>query len=945
MSMNDLSIFHGPNAGYALELYERYQQDPASVDPETRAFFDGWTPPDTETITPVSQPAGISGPAAESEVTRIVSAARLIRYIRELGHLAARIDPLGSEPPGDPGLEAEIHHVTTQHLASLPASVVRGPSVDGSRNALEAVEKLRQAYTGTIGYETDHIQVYEERAWIREAIEDRRFFQRFDPDRKRDLLERLTEVETFERYLHQTFLGQKRFSIEGSDMLVPMLDSIIRNAAVGGTREIVLGMAHRGRLNVLAHVLGKPYAAILEEFQAASRDEGAAPSGKGTHGWTGDVKYHLGAHKTFRDSGIDHLPITLVPNPSHLEFVNPVVIGSVRATQDRRDEPGAPQQDEKASLAILMHGDAAFPGQGIVAETLNMSRLRGYQIGGTIHIIVNNQVGFTTDPQDARSTLYASDLAKGFEIPIVHVNADDPEACIAVSRMAYAYVDRFGKDFLIDLVGYRRWGHNEGDEPMFTQPRMYDLIARHPTVRELWARSLVEQGIVTTEETEDLVKAVQQRLQQARQGAQGNGKHEDDTTRVFNAETGKIVTAVAAERLQDINEALLAWPEGFKPNPKLDRLLQRRRTALSEDGAIDWGHAETLAFASILAEGRSIRLTGQDVERGTFSHRHQVLHDVETGERFVPLQQLPSAKAAFAIYNSPLSEGGALGFEYGYSTHAAGVLVLWEAQFGDFANSAQVIIDQFIIAGRAKWRESPSLVMLLPHGYEGQGPEHSSARLERFLQLAAGDNIRVANVTNAAQYFHLLRRHAAQLERDPRPLIVMTPKSLLRSPRAGASLAELATGEFRPVLDDAEVRNHAGEITRLVLCSGKVYVDLLGSGDREAHPRVAVARIEELHPFPAPDVRSLLDGYSQVQEVVWLQEEPRNMGAWSYVAPRLRELLRPGMQLQYAGRPEFASPAEGSLRQHAAEQSRIIKTALSGALDPQLNTSGVHHAP
>ena len=965
MTMSDLNLFHGPNAGYVLELYERYTRDPASVDPGTRAFFENWTPDAMDGLddgSPAGAPAAapiavdrvVGDPAVVPvAVDRIVGAARLIRYIRELGHMAARIDPLGGEPTGDPGLTLEIHHVTEDDLRGLPASIVRGPLVEGSPTALEAVNRLREVYSGSIGYETDHIHEFEERAWIREAAESRQFFQNFDAQRKHEILERLTEVETFERYLHQTFLGQKRFSIEGNDMLVPMLDTMIRNAATGGRREVVLGMAHRGRLNVLAHVLGKPYAAILHAFQSASRDhdEGAAPSGKGTTGWTGDVKYHLGARRAYKDSGIEQMPLTLAPNPSHLEYVNPVVIGRARAAQEQRDHRGAPTQDPKASLAILMHGDAAFPGQGIVAETLNLSDLRGYRIGGTIHIIVNNQIGFTTDPNESRSTLYASDLAKGFEIPIVHVNADDPEACIAVARMAYAYVERFGKDFLIDMVGYRRWGHNEGDEPAFTQPRMYEQIAQHPTVRELWARTLAEQGAIAPDEAERMVKALQERLEQARRAPQTNGTPEA-AAEAPPQRVGVGSTAVAQDRLVEFNEAILARPEGFRANPKLERLLQRRRAALSGEGGIDWGHAETLAFASILADGTPIRMTGQDVERGTFSHRHLVLHDVENGRQYVPLQELPAAKASFAIHNSPLSEAAVLGFEYGYSMHAPSTLVLWEAQFGDFANTAQVIIDQFIVSGSAKWQQRPGLVLLLPHGYEGQGPEHSNGRIERFLQLAAGDNIRVVNCTTAAQYFHLLRRQAALLEQDPRPLVVMTPKSLLRHPRAASALAELAAGEFQPVLDDPEARGRAPEITRLILCTGKVYVDLLSAGEREAATHVAVGRVEELHPFPASQIEALLASYPNLREVVWLQEEPRNMGAWHYVAPRIQVLLGPRLRFEYAGRPEFASPAEGSLRQHTAEQSRLLQAALGAGqkeqvaneLADQLETTGVQHA-
>jgi 2-oxoglutarate dehydrogenase E1 component len=500
--MSDWNAFYGPNAGYLLELYERYSADPNTVDEATRAFFATWTPPTDGAAAPIAD-------APTIDVTRTVAVARLIRYIRELGHLAARIDPLGSDPVGDPGLELSIHHITQADLAALPGHIVRGPLAEGAQTTAEGVERLRQVYSGSIGYETDHIQDYAERTWIREAAESRIFFKNFDADRQRELLDRLTEVETFERFLHKTFPGQKRFSIEGTDMVIPVIDAIIRNSAASGTREVVIGMAHRGRLNVLAHILGKPYSAILTEFLTPDYT-------KDTYlGWTGDVKYHLGARKAYRESGITEVPITLAPNPSHLEFVNPVIVGRARAAQEKRTRPGYPFEDEKESLAICIHGDAAFPGQGIVAETLNLSRLTGYRIGGTIHVIINNQIGFTTDYRDSRSTLYASDLARGFEIPIVHVNADDAEACIAAARMACAYREKFQKDFLIDVVGYRRWGHNEGDEPEFTQPKLYERIRNHPTVREIWARELERRGLITREEAQQRVETVTSRLQQA----------------------------------------------------------------------------------------------------------------------------------------------------------------------------------------------------------------------------------------------------------------------------------------------------------------------------------------------------------------------------------------------------------------------------------------------
>jgi 2-oxoglutarate dehydrogenase E1 component len=923
--MNEPLHFTGPNAGYLAELYERFLADPSSVDEATRAYFSQY-----------GAPEGMAPAASEQpplDVTRVVGAARLIRYIRELGHLAARIDPLGSAPPGDPGLELASHGVTTQDLAALPAHIIRGPLASQVRDAAEGVERLRQVYSGPIGYETDQIQNYEERNWIREAAESRRFFGAMDADRQRELLDRLTEVETFERFLHKTFVGQKRFSIEGTDVAVPVIDAIIRNAAAGGTREVVLGMAHRGRLNVLAHILGKPYSSILAEFQTPDFN-------KDTYlGWTGDVKYHLGARKAYRDSGISEMPITLAPNPSHLEFVNPVIVGRARAAQEKRTRPGYPYEDEQESLAIVIHGDAAFPGQGIVAEALNMSRLKGYHIGGTIHIILNNQVGFTTDPGDSRSTLYASDLARGFEMPVIHVNADDPEACIAVARMAWAYRAKFQKDIVIDLVGYRRWGHNEGDEPEFTQPRLYEKIRNHPTVRELWARELERRGLITHDEAQGRVEAVMTRLQQAfdtvreRQRLAAEAPPAPAPKTVVNPMRSKVYAKpISAQKLVELNESLLDRPEEFTAHPKLERMLQRRRQAIHEQRGVEWAHAEHLAFAAILADGTPIRMSGQDSERGTFSQRHLVLHDVMTGERFIPLHHIPQARAAFAVYNSPLSEAAVLGFEYGYSTHAPGTLVLWEAQFGDFANSAQVIIDQFIVSGRSKWAVDPALVLLLPHGYEGQGPEHSSARLERFLQLCATDNIRVANPTTAAQYFHLLRYQAASLPIHPRPLVVMTPKSLLRNPRASSSLSDFTDVQFQTVLGLGPDAPNPDEVTRLVLCSGKVGIDLLASGELEkAGGSVDLLRVELLYPFPEEDFQFTLARYPQLQEVVWLQEEPQNMGAWNYIAPKLRALLDPAIALAYVGRGESASPAEGSHAAHVVEQTRILKEAVQGA--------------
>ncbi len=924
--MSNLAEFYGPNAGYVLDLYDRYRQDPDAVDAETRALFERWTPVE-ETSVSASVPAPF--PAAPSvDVGKIVGAARIARLVRELGHLTAHFDPLGSPPPGDPGLELATHGLRTEDLAALPASVVGGPLAEGAANALEALGRLRRAYSGSIGYEDDHIQNADERDWLREAAESRRFFDNITDSDKRDLLERLTEVEGLEQYLQKTFGPAKRFGIEGTDMLVPMLDTIIHEAAQSGTREVVMGMAHRGRLNVLAHILGKPYAAILEGFQAPASGDSASVSGGATDGYSGDVKYHQGARRAYKEDGAREMPITLAPNPSHLEFVDPVVIGRARAAQEKRGNPGLPIQDPSASLAIQIHGDAAFPGQGIVAETLNMSRLPGYAVGGSIHIITNNQIGFTTLPNDDRSTLYASDLAKGFEVPVVHVNADDPIACVAAARMAHAYRERFGKDFLIDLVGYRRHGHNEGDEPAFTQPRMYEIIAKHPTVRELWARELEKQGVVNRDEANAMASAFAEKMQKARAAQPGYPMQKPAASPNGTGASKSVETAVSETRLRLLNDEMLARPEGFTANAKLEKILARRRTGMDAPGGIDWAHAEALAFASILEDGTPIRVSGQDSQRGTFGVRHSVLHDPTTGETLTPLQRIPDAHASFAVYNSPLSENAVLGFEYGYSIHATEALVLWEAQYGDFSNGAQVIIDQFLVSGHAKWQQTPSLVMLLPHGYEGGGPEHSSARLERYLQLAANDNIQVVNCTTAAQYFHLLRRQVAQLQTKPRPLIVMTPKSLLRHPLAGSALSDLTQGTFQTVLDDPQARERADDVTRLIFCTGKVYVDLISSktfGDS----RIAVARLEQLYPFPSEEIRAVVAGYPNLREIVWLQEEPRNQGAWRFLSTRLREIVSPMIEVIYTGRPEAAASAEGSNARHVAEQNRLLSAALT----------------
>jgi 2-oxoglutarate dehydrogenase E1 component len=920
--------FYGPNLGYVLELYERYREDPESVDDGARAFFESWSPPRTNGT---NGSVAASPRAMELDVEKAVGASKHVRHIRDFGHRAAKLDPLGSEPPGDPTLDPEFYRITDEDLETLPPLIIGGPIAERSATAREAVDELRRIYCDTTGYDFGHVHDPDERFWLREAVESRRFYKRMEGDDARRLLLRLTRIDTFEKFLHKSFLGQKRFSVEGNDMVVPMLNLLARRAAEANTPEMVLGMAHRGRLNVLAHVLDKPYSRIFGEFQQPEKGQSSSAGSRPGDAWVGDVKYHLGVRGYhLSDAEADEqVLVNLAPNPSHLEHVNPVVEGMARAAQEKRDAAGPPVRDEDASLPVLLHGDAAFPGEGVSAETLNLSRLPGYRTGGTIHIITNNQLGFTTERQDARSTTYASDLAKGYEIPVIHVNADDPEACLAATRLAYAYRERFNKDFLIDLIGYRRFGHNEGDEPAYTQPVMYQKIKDHPSVREIWAKEIEERGAITAEEVEEMVEEIQARMEEIRNKPKDEDDDDLETEQPRTPVAEVPDTAVSAEKLVELNAALLERPEGFTPNSKLERLFRKTRDNLGEEGEdrIDWAHAEALAFASLLEDGVPIRLTGQDSERGTFSQRHLVLHDEATGEDYVPMQNIPEANASFAVHNSPLSEIAVMGFEYGYTMNASDALVLWEAQYGDFANVGQPMIDQFIVSGQAKWGQTSGLVMLLPHGYEGQGPEHSSARLERFLQLAAMENVRIANLTTAAQYFHLLRAQA-QLKDNRRPLIIMAPKSLLRHPMAASGLTELSEGRFRTVIDDEEAGDRADEIERLILCSGKFYTELAGSEAREEDGAAAVARIELLYPWPEESIREVIGGYPNLREVAWAQEEPANMGAWSFVRPRLEEMLGDDVPLRYVGKPPRPSPAQGSPRFHKEEHAAIVREAF-----------------
>ncbi|MEP6909491.1 MAG: 2-oxoglutarate dehydrogenase E1 component [Actinomycetota bacterium] len=978
MSVRDVD---GLNVGYAQGLLEQYLENPEAVPAEWRELFESGdaglaeslpglarlletlrdgnggapaaeaapapptqsapapptqaspAPPEEAAAPPVAEEepppvdAGANG-AQSPSVTEadqtllgaVAAAMALVKAYRMHGHLAAHLDPLGSEPVGDPALESErlIPKLTPELQARVPASVLR-VGFEGETLA-DILPKLRETYCGTIAYEIEHISDHQERVWLRHAIETGRYRQPLSCDERRRLLAQLTQVEVFEHYLRRAFLGQKQFSIEGLDVLVPMLDEGVALAAKEGAHEIVIGMAHRGRLNVLAHIIDRPYEEILREFEGERTIDAVTATAEGA---SGDVKYHLGAVGR-RTTEAGQATVMLAANPSHLEAVDPVVEGITRAEQtDRSSRAGV--HDPAIAQPILIHGDASFPGQGVVAETLNLQRLIGYTTGGTLHVIANNQVGFTTDPADGRSTRYSSDLAKGFDNPIIHVNADDPEAAISAIRLAMAFRQRFGSDVVVDLVGYRRHGHNEGDEPAFTQPLLAERIAGHASVLTLYAKRLVESGEVSPDEVATMAKEMQDRMRAAHETLKSSlssipqSGHGESTPASAEA---TVETGVPADRLRELAAELVRVPEGFTVNPKLQRMLDKRIEAL-DTGGIDWGQAESLAFASLLTEGIPIRLTGQDTERGTFSHRHIVLHDAHTGAQHAPIKHLSDANASFEVFNSPLSEYAALGFEYGYSVTAPEALVIWEAQFGDFVNGAQIVVDQFLVSGLAKWRQTSRLTLLLPHGYEGNGPEHSSARLERFLQLAAQENIRIVNATTSAQFFHLLRRQA--LDPNARPLVVMTPKGLLRLKEAASSLADLAEGRFEPVLDDPTADREA--IRRLVLTSGKLYYDIVGHELRAQAPSVAVARIEQLYPFPTEAAGGLVASYPALQEVVWAQEEPQNMGAWRPIRHRVEEAVA-GRLLRYVGRPWRASPSEGYPTSHARVQDQIVRDVL-----------------
>jgi 2-oxoglutarate dehydrogenase E1 component len=935
------SFLSGANAEFIADLYARFVDDPASVDDSWRRFFaeigedegaslrelrpSGWERPSAQTSgngAKVAAP-GVAG-ALRQATSDSIRALQLIRAYRVRGHLEADLDPLGLDKRGPyPELDYKSYGFAE---TDLDREIFINNIFERERATLrEIIAILRRTYCSKIGVEYMHIQVPAERAWIQERFENRERRRGLSAAEKKEILDILTTAETFERFLDRRYTGTKRFGIEGAESLMPALEAILRRSSALGVKEFVIGMPHRGRLNVLANFVGKPYAAIFSEFQGNSTNP------EHVHG-SGDVKYHLGTSAD-REIGGRTVHLSLAANPSHLEAVNPVVLGKVRAKQQQRADAA-----RREVAGILMHGDAAFAGQGLVAESLELSELTGFCTGGTIHVIVNNQIGFTTAPAAARSSPYPSDVAKGVQAPIFHANGDDPEAVVEIAQAAAEFRREFGKDVVIDLFCYRRHGHNEGDEPAFTQPLMYRTIARHPTTRQLYAKRLVEERVIGEGEAEALAAAFAARLETEFEAAKSYRPNKADW--LEGAWTGLAEapdddrrgdTAVASEVLRELGRGLVTAPEGFRLNPKIARQLDAKRAAIESGDGIDWGTAEALAIASLCAEGTHVRMSGQDSGRGTFSHRHAILVEQENEHRYIPINHVCPGQAPFEIIDSPLSEAAVVGFEYGYSLADPSTLVLWEAQFGDFANGAQVIIDQFLSAGEAKWLRMSGLVLLLPHGYEGQGPEHSSARIERYLQLCAEDNIQVCNLTTAANYFHALRR---QVRRNFRkPLVVFTPKSLLRAKEVASRLDEMGPGSsFHRIIDEAAPIAADDHVRRVVLCSGKVYFDLLKARTASGDDRVAVVRVEQLYPFPSETLGRILARWRHA-ELVWCQEEPRNMGAWNFVDRRLEEVLS-GLDIaakrpHFVGRAEAASPATGLFKRHVEEQAQLVAAALA----------------
>lgn len=901
------------NSELLEQNYERWKQDTELVPPEWNAFFEGFELGLTQSEE-LAEGARASVPEDTALERRTDS---LVYNYRTLGHTMARLDPLTPVPPENPLLSLKKIGFTE---ADLERTVASNYFRDGKPMLLrEMIAELREIYCGTLGVEFIHIQDPQARNWIRERIENRGVADQQDAALHKEVLRLLYEGETFEHFLHTRYVGQKRFSLEGGESLLVILDTILQRSAATHVAEIVMGMAHRGRLNVLANFLEKPLTMVFNEFS-----ENYAPDNVGGGG---DVKYHLGYMSERTTANGDKINVTLAPNPSHLEAVDPVVEGMARARQRIVGDT----ETRRKVLPVLIHGDAAFAGQGIVMEVFQMSQLPGYRTGGTLHIVVNNQIGFTALPEEGRSSLYSTDIAKMVDAPILHVNGDDPLAVATAARIAFDYRQEFGRDVVIDLVCYRRHGHNEGDEPLFTQPHLYGKIHKHPLVSEVFVKNLEKLGTVTPAEAKTIKTTAEQQLQEAfdivkkSEADYYKGGRFEGSTAVFQPPYSyePVHTAISPEMLKEVAEGICRVPEGFHILPKVKRMLITRRLEILRDGGpFDWAYAEALAFGSLLVEGTPVRLSGQDSRRGTFSQRHAVLHDAENHEDYIPLNHLAPAQAKFCVYNSLLSEAAVLGFDYGYSLDYPSMLCLWEAQFGDFVNGAQVIIDQFISSAEAKWQRPSSLVMLLPHGYEGQGPEHSSGRLERFLQMCARNNMQVCNLTSPAQYFHALRR---QIHREYRkPLIIMTPKSLLRHPQAVSTADDFTKGRFYAIM--APLPSKPDTVKRLIFCSGKVYYDLVAEREKRGVEDTYIVRVEQLYPLHTKKIQDIVNSCSSLKRIVWCQEEPQNMGAWTYIAPRLRELL--GRPISYAGRAESSSPAVGSMAIHRLQQAELVSHAF-----------------
>ncbi len=871
-------------------------------------------------------PALLGGDHTRDHIAKEARVLELINAYRVRGHLVADIDPLNAMPVQyHPELDIETYGLT---IWDLDREFITG-GIGGKESATlrEILDILRRAYCGKVGIEYRHIQSKEQKLWIREHVREEFVTpQPLAPDIKRRLLQKLIDAEQFERFLHTKYLGQKRFSLEGCETIIPLLDQLVERAGERGVEEITLGMAHRGRLNVLANVVGDLAERIFTAFEGTVHPNFPADEG--------DVKYHQGATGERTTEQGRRVLVTVSPNPSHLEFVDPVVEGMVRARQDLLQAEGHQREEViDRTLPVLLHGDAAFAGQGIVMETLNLADLKGYRTGGTIHVIVNNQIGFTTSPEHGRSTIYSTDVARMTQLPIFHINGDDPEAAFRVLRIALDFRQEFNKDIVLDVVGFRRLGHNEGDEPSYTQPLMYARVKAHPGVRAVYAQRLVREGVLSEADVEEMTRLTvarfEETLARAKQIVAQKKPTSEPPTQVEEEDgSGVVETAVHADVIRDVAHRIAVVPEGFNVNPKMVSQLARRAKMGTGEAPMDWAFAEAMAFGSLGLEGVRVRLSGQDSGRGTFSQRHAILYDTQTGKAWTPLSELASdgsGRARVEVFDSSLSEQGVMGFEYGYSVVARDALVMWEAQFGDFANGAQVIIDQFIAPGVDKWQQPSRLVLLLPHGYEGQGPEHSSARLERYLQLCAENNMQICYPTTPAQYFHLLRRQVKQ--ETARPLVVMTPKSLLRLPAATSTVEQLTEGGFLPVIDDAEVSNRDA-VRRLVLCSGKVFYDLAAARKKSGDERVAVIRLEQLYPFPERLLREIFASYPNAQQLVWAQEEPKNMGGWTFVEPRLMNMLPRCERPYYAGRAASASPATGSYAVHEMEQRQLVNHAL-----------------